>query len=70
LAAISASCNRLAVNCGSCLSCNLMFGDKFEGVGWSERGTAVGMGGPLVVAGRERWSRFSFPELVLSDAVC
>ena len=70
LAAISASCNRLAVNCGSHLGANLMFGDKFEGVGWSERGTAVGMGGPLIVAGRERWSPFSFPELVLSDAVC
>jgi hypothetical protein len=70
LAAISASCNRLAVNCRSNLSCNLMFGDKFEGGGWSERGTTVGMGGPLIVAGRERWWPFSFPELVLSDAVC
>ena len=70
LAAISAICNRLAVNCGSNLSCNLMFGDKFEVAGWSECGTAVGMGGPLVVAGRERWSPFSFPELMLSDAVC
>jgi hypothetical protein len=47
-----------------------MFDDKFEGVGWSERGTTVEMGGPLIVAGRERWSPFSFSELVLSDTVC
>jgi hypothetical protein len=70
LAAISASCNRLAVNCGSGLSCNLMFDGKFEGVCWSERGTTVGMGGALIVVGRERWSPFSFPVLVHSDAVC
>ena len=69
LAAISASCNRLAVNCGSSLGCTLMFDDKFEGGGWSERGITVGMGGPLISAGREHWSPFSFPELVHSDAV-